>query len=78
MYRHLPKETVRHYLGNWRPPAGSRKGPKPGRNSKAGRRRERRAEELQAEHAATSKQFEEEAEAIKAKMLSSKSDIPDV
>ena len=78
MYRHMPKETVRQYLGNWRPPPRARKGAKPSRNGKAGRRRERRADELQAVHAATKKQFEAEAEAIKAKMLSNKGGIPDV
>ncbi|KAK9830650.1 hypothetical protein WJX74_000268 [Apatococcus lobatus] len=78
MYRHMPRELATHYLGKWRPPPKVSKGATSARNSKAGRRRERRAEELQASHAATKKQFEAEAEQIKAKMLTSKGAIPDV
>ena len=77
MYQHLPKETVKHYLGNWKPPPRTRKAAKSSRNSKAGRRRERRADELQADHAATQKQFEAEAALIKEKMISGNG-IPDV
>ena len=78
MYRHMPRDLATHYLGKWRPPPKASKGVKTARNSKAGRRRERRAEELQASHAATKKQFEAEAEQIKAKMLSTNGAIPDV